>query len=381
MLYQFKGSPDGANPRGGLTYANGAFYGTTEYGGAYGFGTVFQLLPPGAQGGPVETVLYSFQGADDGNNPATPPVVATDGTLYGVAYNGTSRYGVIYSLSPPAEPGGTWTESVLYNFAGGDDQNPDSALVISPEGKLYGVADGDGEDYYGEVFELAPPAAPGGTWTHTVLYSLNTNPLAAGCYANGVTGGPGGVLFVTDYACGGVGAVFELTPPRPPAANWTLSVPHLFSGGADGGGPEAATTMGPDGIVYGTAALDGGAGWGNVFQLMPPATPGGAWTENVLYNFTDTGDGGKPAAPLVLHDGALYGTAGLGGQGGVVFKLQQAEPGGAWTDTVLYAFPKTERIQNSPLGNMVVDEAGAVYGVTYEGPGRSGLGMVFKIAP
>src|SRR3989442_13242266 len=54
-LYSFTGS-DGAHPYAGLIAdASGNLYGTTNSGGANGYGTVFKVTPTG-----TETVLYSF---------------------------------------------------------------------------------------------------------------------------------------------------------------------------------------------------------------------------------------------------------------------------------------------------------------------------------
>jgi hypothetical protein len=84
-------------------------------------------------------------------------------------------------------------------------------------------------------------------------------------------------------------------------------------------------TVGPNGVLYGTAFHDGngpcvynegvGLGCGTVFQLTPPATQGGAWTETIIYNFTATnGDGAWPSGTLAVgKNGVLYGTAEFGG--------------------------------------------------------------------
>src|SRR5947207_2094068 len=65
LLYSFKGSPGGANPKAELILdVAGNLYGTTAFGGASDKGTVFKLDTTGA-----ETVLYSFTGAPDGQSP------------------------------------------------------------------------------------------------------------------------------------------------------------------------------------------------------------------------------------------------------------------------------------------------------------------------
>src|SRR5208283_1130693 len=132
-LYQFQGSPDGSGPISFLIADKaGNLYGTTYSGGTGtafcqgGCGTVFQLRPPNEHGGPwTETVLHSFAGDQDGYFPSTGHLVFdASGNLYGATQFGGSApygYGTIFRLAPPTEPSGAWTETVLYNFTGGND--------------------------------------------------------------------------------------------------------------------------------------------------------------------------------------------------------------------------------------------------------------------
>jgi hypothetical protein len=117
-LYSFKGSPDGADPKGGLVIGtDGALYGTTFAGGTYVLGTVFVLTKP--TGEPwKETVLHNFSGPD-GQHPEST-LAGSTGALYGttiqIAYGGGAAPGAIFELSPPATAGGAWAETVLYTF-------------------------------------------------------------------------------------------------------------------------------------------------------------------------------------------------------------------------------------------------------------------------
>jgi uncharacterized repeat protein (TIGR03803 family) len=101
VLYVFNGSPDGANPSGGLIQdATGNLYGTTEQGGVFGFGTVFKLDTAGN-----ETVLYSFTGAADGSFPASRLVQDMTGNLYGTTFLGGASCnlgtcGTVFKLTP-----------------------------------------------------------------------------------------------------------------------------------------------------------------------------------------------------------------------------------------------------------------------------------------
>ena len=124
ILHSFGAAGDGVAPGGPLPMdGEGNLYGTTESGGAYGYGTVYELMP-GANGQWTETILHSFQAQDpsDGWNPAGLTINST-GNLYGTTlFGGDANYcnflpygcGVIFELSPGAN--GEWTESILYNF-------------------------------------------------------------------------------------------------------------------------------------------------------------------------------------------------------------------------------------------------------------------------
>lgn len=155
-LYSFTGGADGADPyqEGGLKFdAAGNLYGTTKDGGAFGRGTVFELSPA-TGGGWTETVLHSFKGFD-GKGPRSNVIFDATGNLYGETYyGGTHGLGTVFKLSPAA--GGTWTETVLYNFSGPDGSYPWQSLTFDAAGNLYGTTDKGGTFGYGTVFELKP---------------------------------------------------------------------------------------------------------------------------------------------------------------------------------------------------------------------------------
>jgi uncharacterized repeat protein (TIGR03803 family) len=127
--------------------ANGVFFGTTLYGeatvGCDGrCGAVFELSPPSAPGGAwTEAVLYNFTGETngDGNNPVG--LLYLDGVLYGTtAFGGAEDFGTVFELTPPSESGGAWSEAVLYSFTGlSDGASPSGGLISGANGALYGV--------------------------------------------------------------------------------------------------------------------------------------------------------------------------------------------------------------------------------------------------
>ena len=122
MLYVFKGGDDGKLPLGALTMVGGVLYGATPQGGARDFGTVFALAPPTSSGGSwTKSLVYSFKGGGDGANP-DGSLINVGGTLYGTTHNGGADHvGTVFALAPPTIAGGSWTETLVYSFAGGSD--------------------------------------------------------------------------------------------------------------------------------------------------------------------------------------------------------------------------------------------------------------------
>jgi uncharacterized repeat protein (TIGR03803 family) len=372
-----------------------------------------QTFPPNNQ------VLHVFQGGNsDGILPVGGVVFDAKGNLYGATTyggNGGSNCfggscGTVYQLSPPAKPGGVWTETVLYNFTGVTNQQdgelPNGGLVIDAAGNLYGVTayGGTGQCILfggvsgcGIVFELSPPSAPGGAWTKTIIYSFQggadgqlpngtlTFDLAGNLYGATSYGGGFGSCNAPYYQhCG---TIFELSPPKAKGGTWTELVLHSFKGGADGTNPWGSLVFGPHGTLYGTTYIGGnqicsssiGPGCGIVFSLQPSYTRTGAWTESVLYQFQNTPDGAGPTPGLVIDEnGHLYGTT-LGGgiqQQGTLFKLSPpAKPGTPWVENRILSFGGP--VGGQPMAGLVL-EGGDLYGTAYS-DGVYGAGTVFRV--
>ena len=148
VLYSFKGYPDGAGPIADLVQdAQGNLYGTTDSGGASGYGTVFKVDTTGK-----ESVLHSFTGTGgDGAYPTAGLVQDAQGNLYGTTLEGggVSGLGTVFKVDT------TGKETVLYSFADPlDGALPNSDLVRDAQGNLYGTTSGDAYSY-GTVFKLA----------------------------------------------------------------------------------------------------------------------------------------------------------------------------------------------------------------------------------
>jgi uncharacterized repeat protein (TIGR03803 family) len=157
VLYDFKGTPDAANPYGGLIFDKfGDLYGTTYFGGASGMGAVFQLTP-GPNGTWQENVLYSFQGGTDGSFPTTTLIFNAAGGLYGTTSTGgrpSCDCGTVFKLTLT---GGSWTEKIVHFFGKGrDGYSPNYGLTFDPAGNLYGTTPFGGSGGQGIVFQIAP---------------------------------------------------------------------------------------------------------------------------------------------------------------------------------------------------------------------------------
>jgi uncharacterized repeat protein (TIGR03803 family) len=360
---------------------------------APGCGTVFSLTPPASVGGAwTEAVIYSFPSQAV---PSATLALGPGGVLYGTtAYGGTSNQGTVFSLVPPASPAGEWTETVLYSFTGNSSGGAGpSGVVIGPNGVLYGTTGGGGTLDQGTVFSLAPPVSPGGEWTETVLHSFSARPDGSEPLA-GVAIGRDGALYGTTWLGGYLyqGTVFTLTPPVSPGGEWAERVIHNFGGTGDGAKPRAGVAIGTGEVLYGTTLQGGAAGGsGTVFSLTPPASSGDPWAETVLYTFANPGgaEPADPSAPVVIGSGGvLYGTTAYGGIDniGTVFSLKPpASPGGPWTETVLYGFTGGSGAPapdgRNPSAGLAIGPNDVLFGTTQGGGTDTSLGTVFLVSP
>jgi hypothetical protein len=167
---------DGALPQANLimdshgalygTTVNGGLYSTTVIGGSPGQGTAFKLSPPAANGDLwTETVLHSFCSLPycaDGAIPASGLIMDEHGALYGTTQSGGSdgRSGTVFKLTPPAATGGLWAETVLYSFCSlsncADGFQPNADLIMDNHGALYGTSNSGGSNGGGTAFKLNP---------------------------------------------------------------------------------------------------------------------------------------------------------------------------------------------------------------------------------
>jgi len=395
-LYAFHGA-DGARPSDGVIFdAAGNLYGVTVKGGARNHGAVYQLSP-GQGGSWVQTVLYSFGSkSQDGTTPFGGLVLDAAGNLYGTTeHGGAFGAGTVFQLSTG---GGTWTETILHSFGQGTDGAvPMASLSMDAAGNLFGTTNfggtiltcGNPPTSCGTVFELSPDGSGG--WNYSVIHNFpsqsadgyfplaNVTPDGLGnLYGTASKGGP--------YA-GGI--VFKLTPS---GNQWTWKLVHPYGNPPNGHGPEgyypyAGMIFDADGNMWNTT-MTGGSHNGTIVIFKPNGT--GGWKQ-----FHPSGLGFPPygtyAAGNMVSDatGNVYGTTVLGGSGknGTIFVVSPTQTG--WQQTVLYNFTggADGGYSDSPL---VADQDGNLYGTAWYGGNTTqcktgqpipGCGVVFKLAP
>ncbi len=224
-----------------------------------------------------------------------------------------------------------------------------------------------------------------------VLHSFNNNGKDAYGPVAGMIFDATGNLYGTTTS-GGVyfaGSVFELSPKA--GGGWTEKILHSFNPNAkDGNDPLGGLVMDRAGNLYGATLFGGANNTGTVFELVPKT--GGGWAERILYSFNNTGTSAESPVGSLVFDAAgnLYGTTAYGGSGtgcfsgcGTVFELSPGQ-GGRWTEKILHSFTINGTDGSTPWAGVTLDPAGNLYGTTSAGgPGdcNAGCGVVFELTP
>ena len=250
---------DGALPYAALTYnpSDGDFYGSTEKGGKYGFGTLFRISTSGAL-----TVLYSFSGPTDGASPAAALLHYSDGNFYGTtAGGGANGNGTIFRVTPAGVLTTLHSFAALTGVVNSDGATPGAALVVdTADGNLYGTT------------------INGGTY--------------------------------------GLGAIFSVNP-----VTGAFTAQYSFVGGADGATPYGSLLWAANGTLYGTSTLGGKNGNGTVYSVtLGSAAPlafslaSGSYTSTQTVTLSDvtagvtiyyTTDGTTPTTASAVYSAPL----------------------------------------------------------------------------
>lgn len=150
VLHKFSGAPaygtlvlDGA----------GNLYGTTGDSSKHD-GTVYRLSP-GPNGKWMKKTLHTFQGGTDGDAPWAGVVFDAAGNIYGTTlYGGAHGFGTVFELTPTRH--GHYQEKILWNFNDTDGAVSVASLILDSAGNLYGTTTGGGSNGWGVVFEVTP---------------------------------------------------------------------------------------------------------------------------------------------------------------------------------------------------------------------------------
>jgi uncharacterized repeat protein (TIGR03803 family) len=132
---------DGGEPDGIILGADGALYGMASLGGQFDKGAVFKVAMDG-----TFNVLYSFTGQDDGLQPISTLMLATDGNFYGTTWG---KAGTLFRMTPDG------ALTTLYHFRRSHGAPPEGVLIQDAAGNLYGAAGHGGDFGEGAVFSIS----------------------------------------------------------------------------------------------------------------------------------------------------------------------------------------------------------------------------------
>lgn len=344
-IYSFS---NGAYPNGLTLGKDGKFYGTTEEGGTYGLGTVFQVTTNGTL-----ITLLSFTNAVN----LSALTLGSDGNFYGTTeYGGTYGSGTVFQITS----NGTLTTLATFNGTNGASPN---GLTLGNDGNCYGITLGGGNGGAGTVFQITTNGI------FTMLASFNSPILGS---ASGLTLGSDGDFYGTTayddiYGDMHKDTVFQVTTNGTFTTLATFPFPNAES--------VNGLALGKDGNFYGTSA-EGGIinsiypyGEGTVFQV----TTNGAFTMLDSFNFTN---GESPEYGLTLgNDGNFYGTTLHGGITNAAYSQGMGTVFQVTTNGTLITLGSFNGA--SPSG-LTLGNDGNFYGTTEYG-GTYGLGTVFQL--
>ena len=350
VIASFDGT-NGVLPNPGVVRdRSGNLYGTSNAGGAYDQGEIFEI----AKGSSTITTVASFNGTN-GDHPLPELAVDKAGNVYGTTSGGGpngSNFGTVFEV---ASGSNTVTTVVAFTYASGG--NTGSGLAIDPSGNLYGTTLGGGAfPESGTIFEIA-----NGSTAITTLASFD------GRAGSGPTGdltlSPSGNLYGITLSGGNTGedTVFEL--PSGSSAIRTLARLKM----ANREYFQTGVILDNSGDVYGATQGSGTVNSDTVFEIASGST-----SLTTIASF-DSSTGAITGRLALDSSGNLYGTTLLGGPGnkGTVFEIRQ----GSTAITTLMSFNGTNGAEPDAI---TLDPEGNLYGTTANtGPGNAGI--VFEL--
>lgn len=374
---------DGELPGGSLIAdAKGNLFGTTEQGGGYGYGTLFELVKTAIGYAKTPNILFSFY-PSRGDAPAGALITDAKGNLYGTTvYGGTAGDGAVFALAKTAA-GYANTPVVLASFTGKNGMAPYGSLSADARGNLFGTTSAGGAHALGTVFELVKMA---GSYKLRTLVSF-TGANGSAPYGSLIADTRGN-LYGTTTGGGArdAGTVFEIAK-TPTGYARTPTILKSFTV-RDGATPHGSLIADSKGNLFGTTQGGGdttcltGQGCGTVFELV---RSGARYTLKTLVKFNSS-NGAHPAGSLIADaKGNLFGTTFAGGttlrclsegKCGTVFKIVKTATGYAAKPNTLAFFDIANG--RGPAGSLIADANGNLFGTT-TGGGAHGDGTVFEI--
>ena len=361
---------DGENPQATLVQgANGNLYGTTFYGGQGNYGTLFKISTTGKL-----TTIYNFcslASCADGTDPQGGLVLATNGNFYGVTNQGGAYgYGTVFKITA------TGKLTTLHSFNQTDGAYPQAGLIQAANGNFYGTTYVGGTYSAGTAFEITPSGTFTSLFSFcdniSCFTGFNPNGLVQGADGNfyGTNYGGGGaanINYCSPYSGGGT--AFQLTS----SGTFTELVEEFCQ--PNGIYPNSALVQAASGNFYGTTATGGSnASSGSVYEMTSTGSSTSLYSFCLV---TGCADGSDPQAMILAPDGNFYGTTRSGGANsgqGTVFEIT---PTGNLT--TLHTFPGAGSGGFNPVEALLLDTNGIFYGITWTGGKNGGYGTVFSL--
>jgi uncharacterized repeat protein (TIGR03803 family) len=351
----FTAASIGGNPLAGLVEAGGLLYGTVPFGGPANNGTLFQYNPTSA----VLIKKIDFSNSTFGSNPQSGMVLAPNGYLYGMTYGGGAfSQGVLFEFDPA---GLSYIKRVDFS-APINGSYPNGTLTVAADGKLYGMTTYGGQNGSGVLYEYDPGASFVTVKHNFSSATSGANPLGSLCLASnaklyGMTSQGG--------AGGGEGVLFEYDPSTGSLVNKFV----FAAAGANGVNPAGSLIQAANGKLYGMTNQGGTVGAGVFFEYN---IVNGTFTKKLDFNNTN---GSFPTNDLVqATNGRLYGMTYGGGANseGVIFEYDPLLD----QTTVKTSF-EASTTGSYPKGNLMEVAPGKFYGMTSAG-GTQDAGVLFE---
>jgi uncharacterized repeat protein (TIGR03803 family) len=380
-------TPDGAVPKGSLTYVNvnGLLFGRTTktYKAAHGephYGAIFHFDPNNVAA--TYTIDHMFAGHDaddgdsDGDNPRHDAMTPLNGLLYGTTLEGgTHNTGIIFSIGHD----GTGYQ-VLFSLHNSIGEESHSCFVVVND-ILYGMTAAGGDEGEGVIFSFNPAPTPTPTATATPTPGNFQKLFSFACASSTgkephgrLTLDPNGTTLYGMTRKGGehdFGVVFSIDTN---GNNYTVL--HDFAGGHDDGATSDHGYVVQSGHhLYGMTTNGGHHDDGVIFKLNIDDQ-----SLQLLHRFGETHhDGKNPYGSLLLVGNKLYGTTANGGDNdlGTVFVINT--DGNNYQRLYSFSGQTNNEDGSKPIDNVILVN-GWLYGMTTEG-GAKGQGTVFKVSP